>query len=423
MRIRRRHLSAGDPLPPLPNRTLPSVRRHARSGIAAAALIAGSFAGNPGATVAGSEVSAARAKALPAISLSTTTSTGSRLLVDVDPDLSGGRSWRFILYRQNSGKWRKVGAYRTKGGQELRSLRVKPGTYRVRVLKRPGFGQVTSTRYTYPAAPPAVPTGPTRPAPGPSGGPSETPTSPTPSAPEPSPTRTPWWSPAPGTDWQWQLHGALDTTVSAPVFDIDGETNSVETVAALKAKGIHVICYFSAGSYERGRPDTAAFPEAAIGNQLVDWPNERWLDIRHPAILPIMEKRIADCAAKGFEAVEPDNIDGQANSSGFPLTVADQLSYDRALADLAHKYGLGVALKNYGTQVGALYPQFDFAVVEECVRVGDCSAYVPFILAGKAVLEVEYQGTLESICPVTKSYGFSAMLKTTALEAWRSVCP
>ena len=35
-----------------------------------------------------------------------------------------------------------------------------------------------------------------------------------------------------------------------------------------------------------------------------------------------MDSRIAACRAKGFDAVEPDNVDGYANDSGFPLTPA-----------------------------------------------------------------------------------------------------
>lgn len=366
-------------------------------------------------TAAKSEVHAAKARSLPAVSLTT---TATRLSVDVDPDLPGSSSWRFDLFRQSAGKWRKVGTYSTKGRAEIRSLRVKPGTYRVRIRQRPGFRQLTSPKYVYPTSATAAPVTPAQPAPSPA---REQPPSTAPAT--PSPTQTPWWSPLPGTDWQWQLHGILDTTVSAPVFDIDGQTTSAETVAALKARGIRVICYFSAGSAEPDRPDAAAFPPAAIGKQLLDWPRERWLDVRNPALLPIMEARVADCAAKGFDAVEPDNVDAQVNDSGFPLSVADQLSYDRAIAELAHKYGLGVALKNYPSQVDALVSYFDFAVVEECVRVRECGSYASFTRAAKAVLAVEYQGTLNDICPVAQGYGFSAMLKTPDLTAWRAVCP
>ena len=328
---------------------------------------------------------------------SVTLSGGTRLRVDVNPNLSGSKSWKFRLDRRSGGKWRKVGTYRTKGRSETRSLKVKAGTYRVHVYARTGYRAVTSARYSY-----------------------------SPSAANPGARLAPgaWWAPTPGIDWQWQLSGTIDTSVSSPVFDVDGEGTSAATVATLHAKGAHVICYFSAGSYEPGRSDASAFPQSVLGYALEGWPDERWLDVRRlDVLLPIMERRIADCRDKGFDAVEPDNVDGYANATGFPIAATDQLAYNRAIAELAHRYGLGVGLKNDPAQVVELQPSFDFAVVEECARYSECGAYAPFSAAGKAVLHVEYEGTLASFCPVTKALGFSSMLKRLELDAWRSVCP
>ena len=236
--------------------------------------------------------------------------------------------------------------------------------------------------------------------------------------------RATWWSPTKGTTWQWQLTGTVDTSVNAAVFDIDGEDASAATVAALHAKGAKVICYFSAGSYENWRTDASSFPASVKGKALDGWAGENWLDVRAlGSLLPIMEKRIANCKAKGFDAVEPDNVDGYSNSTGFPLTSADQAAYNKALADIAHRYGLGVALKNDPDQVKALEPFFDFSVAEECAKYKECDGYAPFTAAGKAVLHVEYSGTLTSFCPTTKALGFSSMLKKLDLDAWRSPCP
>ena len=43
--------------------------------------------------------------------------------------------------------------------------------------------------------------------------------------------------------------------------------------------------------------------------------------------------------------------------------------------------------------------------------------YKPFSDAGKAVLHVEYQGTLDSFCPTTTALGFSSMKKKLNLNA------
>ncbi|NLE17367.1 MAG: endo alpha-1,4 polygalactosaminidase [Propioniciclava sp.] len=232
-----------------------------------------------------------------------------------------------------------------------------------------------------------------------------------------------WWRPAVGTTWQWQLSGTVDTSVSAAVFDIDGEQATAALVADLHRRGAKVICYIDVGAWESYRRDASAFPSSVLGNRVDGWDQERWLDIRKlDVLLPIMEARIADCAAKGFDAVEPDLADGYLNDTGFPLKAADQIAYNTAIADLAHKHGMGVGLKNDAEQVTQLEPYFDFAVVEECVAYGECDAYVPFIRAGKAVLHVEYSGSTSSICKTTKPLGFSSMKKRLDLDAWREVC-
>ncbi len=68
------------------------------------------------------------------------------------------------------------------------------------------------------------------------------------------------------------------------------------------------------------------------------------------------------CKSKGFDGVEFDNVDGYANNTGFPLTYADQITYNTWLANQAHTLGLSVALKNDLGQVHDLLPYFDWAL-------------------------------------------------------------
>ena len=141
------------------------------------------------------------------------------------------------------------------------------------------------------------------------------------------------------------------------------------TVAALHAAGRKVACYFSAGSFEDWRPDAAQFPAAVKGGGN-GWPGERWLDIRRLDILmPIMEARLNLCKQKGFDSVDPDNVDGYTNTTGFPLTAADQLAYNASIANAAHARGLTVALKNDLNQIPQLVPYFDWALNEQCFAV------------------------------------------------------
>ncbi|MFJ4875711.1 endo alpha-1,4 polygalactosaminidase [Streptomyces sp. NPDC088745] len=240
-------------------------------------------------------------------------------------------------------------------------------------------------------------------------------------APGPAPSGS-RWQPRPGTPWQWQLSGELDLTVDVPVYDVDGHTTSADQVAALHEEGRKVICYLSTGAWEDFRPDAARFPAEVLGEGN-GWEGERWLDIRRTDVLePLMAARVDMCRAKGFDAVEPDNMDGYDNRTGFPLTADDQLRYNRLIARLAHERGLSVGLKNDLDQIPELLGDFDFAVNEQCAEFEECALLTPFIEAGKAVFHVEYELPTARFCPEARKLGLSSMLKEYELGAWRRPC-
>ena len=160
------------------------------------------------------------------------------------------------------------------------------------------------------------------------------------------------WHPPPGTTWQWQLTGAIDTSIDVEMYDIDLFDVPAATISSLIAAGRAVICYLSAGSWEDWRPDAGDYPPGVLGNPLDGWPGERWVDIRRLDILgPILEARLDLAESKGCTGVEPDNVDAYQNDSGFPLQAADQLVFNRWLASEAHQRGLSVGLKNDLDQV------------------------------------------------------------------------
>jgi len=210
------------------------------------------------------------------------------------------------------------------------------------------------------------------------------------------------------------------------VYDIDGFDSSAALVRQLHALGRHVICYIDVGTWENWRPDAGQFPSSVLGKAVAGWPGERWLDIRQFSTLdPIMEKRLDMCKAKGFDAVEPDNIDGYTNETGFPLTSADQLRFNRWIAGEAHRRGLSVGLKNDSDQVADLLSSFDWALTEDCFAQGWCAEDSPFIQAGKSVFAAEYTDTgmtLGTFCARARSLGFSAILKHRDLGAWIDSC-
>lgn len=232
------------------------------------------------------------------------------------------------------------------------------------------------------------------------------------------------WQPTPVLSWQWQLSGRIDTSFDVDVYDVDDVETPAATVDELHADGSKVVCYISAGSWEKWRPDADLFPTSVKGRNLDGWPGEKWLNIRQVETLrPIMERRMDVCASKGFDAVEPDNVDGYANRSGFPLTSANQLAYNRMFAAEAHERGLAIALKNDTAQVEALVSDFDFTVVEECFAYRECVEYSPFVDAGKAVFATEYNTrSMATKCQTADRLDFSLIFKRYDLDAWRRPC-
>ncbi len=213
--------------------------------------------------------------------------------------------------------------------------------------------------------------------------------------------------------------------VRARVFSIDlygpdGTTPNTAAVRAINDSGGYAICYVDAGTWESWRPDASDFAVSLRGRSN-GWPGERWLDIRHPkALLTIMARRVARCERAGFAAVDFDNVDAYANNTGFNITAGEQLSFNRALADLAHRDHLAVGLKNDGDQARALEPWFDFAIDEQCVQYHSCAQLAVFVNAQKPVYDVEYTGRPAAVCrSAPKGIDVTAKARSLLDRPWR----
>jgi hypothetical protein len=256
-------------------------------------------------------------------------------------------------------------------------------------------------------------------------------------------TSGPWWKPssAKPLTMAWVLDGGISlsdpvqlglrgidgSTLAAPdVYDIDGELNSAATVAALHAMGKKVICYMDAGVYETYRSDASKFPKGIWGNADEGWAGSYWLDIRRiNDLAPIMQARFQMCKDKGFDAIEPDEITGWSNDSGFPLTYADQIAYNKAIAGWAHAIGMSIGLKGDLEQAHDLVNDFDWTLNEECYQYSECTTISNegpgadgkdwpglqlFSQAGKAVWIAEYQGLGSTQCANALANHFNASL-------------
>lgn len=223
--------------------------------------------------------------------------------------------------------------------------------------------------------------------------------------------------------WQIQYTGELDTQLEVDVFNLDLFDTPPATIQALQTRGVYVMCYFSAGSYEDWRPDADQFPTEVLGNDLEGWSGERWLDIRRLDLLvPIMESRLDLAVQKGCQGVDPDNVNGFENDTGFPLTFEDQLIYNRFLSRAAHLRGLTIGLKNDLDQIPELVSDFEWVINEECFTYQECHLLAPFIDAGKPVFVIEYELAPEAFCPDANRMGFLALHKHLELDAYRTDC-
>jgi len=222
------------------------------------------------------------------------------------------------------------------------------------------------------------------------------------------------WQPSPADRWHIQYAGPLEVPDGVDVVDLDMEETSAAVISGLQDQGIRVVCYLSAGSWEPYRSDASEFPAALRGEAYVGFEDERWLDIRASSLRPLLTARIAAAADKGCDAVDPDNVNGFENDTGFPLSAADQLAFNRWLFAEVHDHGMAVGLKNDLAQAADLVDDVEFQVNEECIQYDDCDALSVF---------AEYEGLPSSVCPRAEELGFATWIKPLDLPAEGHECP
>jgi hypothetical protein len=190
-----------------------------------------------------------------------------------------------------------------------------------------------------------------------------------------------------------QLGGSYPPPAGVAVISRDREEKP--------AAGLYTICYvntFQTQAHEAGwwkKHHDKLLLRNADGRYVEDesWPGEILLDIstetKRSAILAVVGEWIDRCAADGFQAIEPDNLDSWTRSEG-ALSLADNLVMARLIADRAHRAGLAVAQKNAAElgDLGRLVAGFDFAIVESCQQFGECDSYMAAY--GDRVFEIEY---------------------------------
>lgn len=242
------------------------------------------------------------------------------------------------------------------------------------------------------------------------------------------------WHPKPRTTWHWQLQGTVDTSIDAEVYDIDLFESTEQLVEDLHQQCRKVICYINVGAYEDWREDRNKFTvngknpksdnsnldRTIVGKSYEGWKGENWLNIKDKKVREIMKARLQECKRKGFDGVEPDNIDvyDPIEKTGFKITKQDQIDYDKWLVETAHALdlNLSIGMKNDPDNARDLVGVFDWALTEDCFAQNWCKQMKPFIDKGKAVFAAEYTDEIKSdkftqkVCNQAQKIGFSAIL-------------
>ena len=143
-----------------------------------------------------------------------------------------------------------------------------------------------------------------------------------------------------------------------------------------------------------------------------------------------MSARFALASSKGCDGVDPDNVDGYDNDSGFDLTPSTAVDFLTFLAIGAHGYNMSIGLKNAGAIVNATVDFLQWEVNEQCVQYQECDLFQPFVAAGKPVFHIEYpesapaisSNTKNSVCDDSSAQGFSTVLKEMDLNDWVEDC-
>ncbi|KNC86108.1 hypothetical protein SARC_01724 [Sphaeroforma arctica JP610] len=179
---------------------------------------------------------------------------------------------------------------------------------------------------------------------------------------------------------------------------VNAEETSQFTIAQLKGIGQNVGCYISAGSFYSYSASASDLDETVKGNPVNPDSDslELWFDITlwQEEIKPYMKAMIEQAAANGCDAILFDKLNCYANNCTVierPQNVLElhQIQYSKWLAQTAHDVDVAAGLGSNADQVADLVNFFDFALSPDCMAVGNCANYRPFVQQNKAVFGTE----------------------------------
>ena len=248
-------------------------------------------------------------------------------------------------------------------------------------------------------------------------------------------TKTPadnYYKPRVGDTFEWRLDSIALNEVnqySCNIIDIDAFSASKELVDAFHARGIKVIAYVSVGTFETYRPDLNLLPAEVVGNIYPAWPDERFLNIREiEKMKPFITSRFDMIKSKGFDGIEPDNIDTYGEITDFNLTLNDSKLFCEWIIQEAHDRKLCIGQKNTEELIPLLHKKFDWALTEDLFYQNTEDVYSVYISENKPVFSAEYTDEMDIsnfnavVCTKSKQLKYFAFLKHRDLTQWTYEC-
>lgn len=241
-----------------------------------------------------------------------------------------------------------------------------------------------------------------------------------------------YYTPQIGDSFEWRLDSIGLNEVSqynCKIVDIDAFSATKELVHAFHSKGIKVIAYVSVGTFEIYRSDSNLLPKEVVGNIYPAWPDERFLDLKQlEKLKPFITSRFDMIKSKGFDGIEPDNIDIYGEETDFNLTLDDTRIFCEWIIEEAHKRGLCIGQKNTEELVPLLNKKFDWALTENVFHQNIQNDYSSYISLGKPVFSAEYTDEMDVthfntfVCNKAKQLKYFAFLKHRNLTQWTYEC-
>jgi len=189
----------------------------------------------------------------------------------------------------------------------------------------------------------------------------------------------------------YQLGGAYPPPAGVKIVSRDR--------TASPAPGLYNICYVNGFQIQPGEASDWMTSHADLilrdsgGQPIIDteW-NEMLIDVSSAAkrtrVAAIVSGWIDGCKAKGYDAIEIDNLDSFSRSRG-TLTEANNVAAMAMFSAAAHQKGMAIAQKNSAEIVSKKAELgTDFVVAEECNTFDECQTYRDAY--GDHVLVIEY---------------------------------